>query len=366
MKNMSTLKKTTLFALSATALAATAHASAFTAFQSSGPQSDTLLVSGRVAYEYDWHKGGTHVNDHNDGGSRTNLSYTHAFSDSASALAVTEWGYDPFFRNGPDRRHHWLNTEKRLQFVGGSYKGVGTLTYGKQDSVYTMITDATDQFWIFGGGADGKYGDDSHLVGTDRPNRSVKYKNAFGDVTVGAMYGANDHDDASKGLTRHYFGQGAVNWQVTPNVTLGTAYNHTGMAKQGDKDFDIEQWVTGATWTPGNWTLGVLAGQYHNKLGTFARSRGYETFTQYSFNDAVSVGKVLVYGGLNRLEDRDSSARASAYILGTALQTHKGFGAKDNFLVALEHVFNDSKDVSGRNPEGADLDATSLLVRYNY
>lgn len=354
-------------ALGAAALTGTTQANAFTAFQSSGPQSDELIIKGRLTYEYDLHQGGTDHNDHDDAGSRTGVRYTHHFNDDFSVIASTEWGYNPFFRHGSDNRRNKPDYFKRHQFAGVSYKGIGTLTYGKQDSVYSMITDATDQYWIFGAGANGKTGQ-KHLVGVDRPDDSLKYKNTFGDVTVGAMYGANDHDDESKGLTRRHFGQAAVNWQVTPTVAVGTAYNQAAMKHEGAKNFDVEQWAASATWTPGDWTFGVLVSQYNNELATIQKGRGYETFTQYSFKDLVEFGNVSLYGGLNRLEDRESAERTSAYIVGTALKTHKGFGTHDNFVVALEHVFNDSKNTSGRDldAEGENLDATSLLVRYNY
>ena len=355
-------------AIGAAALVGAAQANAFTAFQTSGPQSDELIIKGRVAYEDDWNKYGANRDDHDDSGSRTAIKYTHHFNEDFAVLGATEWGYNPFFRHGSETRNNKLNYYKRLQFAGVSYKGIGTLTYGKQASVYGMVTDATDQYWIFGAGANGKGGDYNHLVGADRPDDSLKYLNTFGDVTVGVMYGANDHDDMSKGVTRRHFDQAAVNWQIAPDVTVGTAYNHAAMKHEGAKDFDVEQYVVGATWTPGNWTFGAIVGQYNNELNAIKQARGYETFTQYAFKDLVSFGNVSVYGGLNRLEDRNGPARTSTYIVGTALKTHKGFGSSDNFIVAVEHVFNDSKNTSGHDfdAEGTNLDATSLLVRYNY
>ena len=354
-------------AISAAALAGAAQANAFTAFQSTGPQSDELIIKGRVAYEYDWNKDGANKDSHDNNGTRTGIRYTHHFNDDFSVVGYTEWGYDPFFRHGSDDRHHKLNYEKRQQYAGATYKGFGTLTYGKQSATYNMITDATDQYWVFGGAASGKTSKGKkHLVGADRPDNSLKYVNTVGDFTFGAMYGGND--DKISGLKRNHFNQAAVNWQVAPDVTVGTAYNHASMTHEGGKDFDVDQWVVGATWTPGNWTLGVLAGQYHNELDEFKKSRGYETFSQYTFKDIVTFGDVSLYGGLNRLEDRSSPARTSSYIVGTALKTHKGFGAKDHFIVAVEHVFNDNKNTNGRDldAEGKNLDQTSLLVRYNY
>ena len=361
-------KHAVTLALGAVTLACAAQANAFTAFQSSGPQSDNLVVKGRVAYQFDNHQNGTDNNDHGDGGTRTAVTYTHKFNDDLSVVGSTEWGYDPFFRNGPDKRDQSptngkLAYQKRQQFAGVAYKGIGTLTYGKQSAVYSMITDATDQYWIFGTAANGKMSE-KHLEGADRPDRSLKYKNTFGGFTVGAMYGANDHNDADT-LTRRHFGQAAVTWQFTPTASVGAAYNRAAMS-QGGQDFDVYQFAASATWNPGDWNFGVLAGQYDNQVASIKHSRGYETFTQYTFKDLVDFGKVSLYGGINRLEDRDSSARNSSYIVGTALKTNKGFGSSDNFVVAVEHVFNDSKNTSGQDPYGTDHDYTSLLLRYNY
>lgn len=354
-------------AIGAAALVGAAQANAFTAFQSSGPQSDELIIKGRVAYEYDWNKDGKNQDNHDNASSRTAIKYTHHFNEDFAVIGSTEWGYNPFFRHGPDNRRNKLDYFKRQQFAGVSYKNIGTLTYGKQSAPYGMITDATDQYWVFGAAANGKNAK-KHLVGADRPDNSLKYQNTFGDVTLGLMYGGSENDKDSSDLTRRHFDQAAVNWQVAPNVTVGTAYNHAAMKHQGGKDFDVEQYVVGATWTPGNWTLGVLAGQYHNELDSATSTRGYETFTQYTFKDLVTFGDVSLYGGLNRLEDRHGPARTSSYIVGTALKTHKGFGATDHFIVAVEHVFNDNKNNDGRDldAEGANLDSTSLLVRYNY
>lgn len=355
-------------AIGAVALVSAAQANAaFTAFKSSGPQSDELIVKGRVAYQYDWNQGGKNHDDHEDGGTRTAIKYIHHFNEDFSILGSTEWGYDPFFRTSTNKRSNKLSYYKRHQYAGASYKGLGTLTYGKQSSVYSMITDATDQYWIFGAAANGKLGN-KHLVGADRPDDSLKYTNAFGDVTVGLMYGGNRHeyDSSSQRLTRRHFHQAAVNWRVAPNITVGTAYNHASMDHAGGKDFNTEQWIAGATWTPGNWMIGVLAGQYHNELDTYKQSRGYETFTQYTFKDLVALGDISLYGGLNRLEDRNGPARTSSYIIGSALKTHKGFSSTDNFVIAVEHVFNDNKNTNGRDIDEAHLDQTSLLVRYNY
>ena len=352
-------------AIGAAALVGAAQANAFTAFQSSGPQSDELIIKGRIAYQYDLHDGGSDHNTHHDGGSRTALQYTHHFNEDFAVLGKTEWGYDPFSEHGSNKRHHRLNYVKRLQFAGFTYKNYGTLTFGKQDSVYGMVTDATDNYWIFGGAANGKT---SHLDGSSRPDDSLKYTNAIGDLTIGLMYGGNDHDDNGLGLTRRYFNQAAVNWQVAPNVTVGTAFNHAQMKHEGGRDYNVEQYVLGTTWTPGNWTIGAIVGQYYNGQNGSNSTRGYETFTQYTFKDLVAFGNVSLYGGVNRLEDRKSSARTSSYIVGTALKTHKGFGANDSFVVAVEHVFNDNKNTEGKDldEEGTNLDSTSLLLRYNY
>lgn len=363
--------------ISAAALVGATQANAFTAFQSSGPQSDELLIKGRLAYQYDWNKDGTNEDSHDNASSRTRIEYTHHFNDDLSVIGRTEWGYNPFLRHGPNQRHHKLDYKKRQQFAGVSYKDLGTVTYGKQDAIYGMVTDATDQYWVFGAAANGKSGQ-KHLVGADRPGNSLKYKNTIGDVTFGAMYGGSDHEYVgSDRMARRHFEQVGVNWQVAPTVTVGSAYNHAAMKNDtANEEFNVDQWVVGATWTPGNWTFGVLAGRYNNVLSDsftypktsvrYGKARGYETFTQYTFKDLVALGDISLYGGLNRLEDRDSSARESSYIIGTALKTHKGFGAKDNFIVAVEHLFNDNKNSDGDDIRGKNLDQTSLLLRYNY
>lgn len=350
-------------ALGAAALAGVTQAQAFTAFQSEGPQSDELIIKGRVAYEYDRNAGGSDKNEHDDGGTRTNIKYTHNFNDKLSVLASTEWGYDPFFRHARENRKNGNDVGhfKRHQFVGVSYKGWGTLTAGKQDTVLAMVTDATDQYWVFGAEANGR---GTALDGTDRAGRSLRYKNTFGDFALGAMYGGHDSQD---NITRNHFAQVAGTWQATPEVLLGLGYNNSQMKTTGSDahDYSIDNWIASAQWKPGNWTVAGLVSQAHNSKA-YAHSRGYETYVKYDLKNLVELGTVQVYGGLNRLEDRDSSARTSSYLLGTALVGKKGvFGANDNYVVALEQAFNDSKGKDGQNVE-KDHNRTSLLLRYNY
>lgn len=361
-----TVKHAFTLALGAAALAGVTQAHAFTAFQSQGQQSDELIIKGRLAYQVDHNSGFGPDREHGDGGSRTAIRYTHHFDDKLSVFGSTEWNYDPFFRNGPDTRKangtdNKLSYQKRHQFAGVSYKGWGTLSAGKQESVLSMVTDATDQYWIFGADANTKT---SHHEGSKRPDRSIKYVNTFGDVTLGLMYGGNDTLYKSTGVvTRNHFEQIAATWQVAPDVLLGAGYNTTSM-KDAQGDYGVENWITSAQWTPGNWTFSALASQAH---GRDRHVRGYETYTKYDFKDVTTLGTVQLYGGLNRLEDRDSPARNSSYILGTALVGKKGvFGSSDNYIVAVEQAISDNKGLDGQNKIGKDHNRTSLLLRYNY
>ncbi|ANF59258.1 porin [Halotalea alkalilenta] len=370
-------------AIGAASFSAIEQASAFTAYEDAN---NRFIINGRIAGNYTWNRGGVDGEDNfKNQASRINLVYEHYFADDWTALARTEWGFDPFFENGDD------NHTKRHQYVGVKHPVYGTVLLGQQWSIYyDMVGIMTDQLWVYGAEAQGSFNGNmgNGFQGLSRPNQSISYRNTWDDLTWGLMYGTSTGENksdlvgfdsvtgnpeyVSRGGERRYFAQTALSWKASEDLTLAAAYNYsrieqhyvTSDAGQVTEDPNVNAWLLGASWTPGNWYLAVTAGEQRNLRGqgngAYQSARGYEGVARYTFPELTSFGDVQLYSAVNRYEDKDTSQRASYYVLGTALVA---FDSK--LILALEHRFNDNKTASGSNTT-ADKDSTALLVRYNY
>jgi predicted porin len=87
----------------------------------------------------------------------------------------------------------------RLGYLGIDMNKFGTVTVGKQWSVYYDITGYTDKFNVFGGQASATYvtGTDGGGSGTGRADQALIYRNQFGPVLIGvrmqARTATNNH-----------------------------------------------------------------------------------------------------------------------------------------------------------------------------
>ncbi|REC94020.1 porin [Kushneria indalinina] len=366
----------------AVTLAALSHqASAVTVYETAD---DLFSIGGRIANRSVWENGESYRNV--NAGSRINLVYQHRFADGWTGIARTEWGFDPFFIEGED------NHSKRLLFGGFQHADYGSITIGKQLAPWTdMVASWTDQFWVSGASATASYNGregDGGIEGMARADNSIYYKNSWDDLTLGLMYqtrddsthsggraqfdetGAFDGFSDPSGYKRKYTTQAALEWAATDEVAFSAAYTHSAIDDQESGESNatnVNAWLGGARWTPGNWYFAVTGGQYRNiingsNLGNgeerFSPSaRGYEAVAVYSFeNPFAYTDTIQVYGGQNRLWEKDSSARLSYYTIGAAW-------FYDDWIVALEQLLDDSKNDSGRSRSN---NSTQLLVRFNY
>lgn len=368
----------------AVALAALSHpAGAVTIYETAD---DLFSIGGRIANRSIWENGQSYRNANS--GSRINLVYQRHFSDGWTGIARTEWGFDPFFVNGDD--DHF----KRLLFGGFQHEEYGSITIGKQVSPWTdMVAAWTDQFLMSGASATGSYNgrsgrSDGGVEGLGRADNSIYYKNSWDEWTLGLMYQTRDDSTNSggraqfnengsfngfsdpSGYKRKYTTQAALEWAANDELAFSAAYSHSGFDDQENGDrtaTNVNAWLGGARWTPGDWYFAVTGGQYRNAItdgslgnggdGLSPSARGYEAIGIYSFQNPFAWTDTLqVYGGQNRLWEKDSSARLSYYTLGTAW-------FYSDWIVALEQLLDDSKNADGRDRRN---NVTQLLVRFNY
>ena len=149
----------------------------------------------------------------------------------------------------------------RLGFLGVDLGPMGTLTLGKQWSVFYDITGYTDKFNVFGGQASATYvgGTDGGTTGTGRADQSLIYRNAFGPVRIGAQLQMRTvaNDRFIDGL--------AFSGQFSPlrGLNLGAAYNRSffnDLLKETTIGFggDPSYFSAGASFSNPSWDIGLV------------------------------------------------------------------------------------------------------------
>ena len=77
------------------------------------------------------------------------------------------------------------NDELRLGFAGIRHDTFGTLTYGRQDGLLSMVNDYTDVLPEWGGDGLGK---NTEVFGTGRTNGLLKYAFTYDALTLGTQF----------------------------------------------------------------------------------------------------------------------------------------------------------------------------------
>ncbi|MGJ8514947.1 porin [Carnimonas bestiolae] len=353
------------------------QASAFTAFEN---EDNKFVISGRIAYSYDWNYQGTSKDTGlNNGGSRINLAYEHYFDNGWTGFARWEEGLDPLFTTGENDAHF-----NRYRYLGASNPTYGTITYGRQDSLmYDYVDVFTDQPWNFTDyTAQAWMGSD--LKGGTRPSRSLKYSVNIDKFTVGAMYGfsyghvrsGGPSSEQDYGYKRKYFYEIGGQYRPGYDVTLGAAFHHAKFKAgegepetNGNTSLSSNGWELGANWTPGNWVFSALGGESRNHADFSGHTwRNYDTFVAYTWPKLLGpAGDLQAYGEYSYAKDRKEKENTiNRSILGVASISFSG-----HFIVALEHMWMDDTEHhtpadGGGKYDLYDHDATTLFVRYNY
>ncbi len=201
----------------------------------------------------------------------------------------------------------------RLGLVGVDMDKWGSLSFGKQNSVYYDITSyTTDRFNVFGGQASATYvaETDGGVTGTGRADQVAQYHNTFLKIL---QFGAQaQFRGANVATAVDGFGF-SVQAKVLPELKVGVAYNktyfsnlvHTTIAGfQGGTDY----WAFGVT---GNWRMieygAVFARERNGDLTYIADSEGFNTipvvfdangvelYSRFHFGKFAAVGGFIDY-----------------------------------------------------------------------
>lgn len=111
----------------------------------------------------------------------------------------------------------------RLGYMGIDFEKYGTITFGKQKSIYYDITAYTNDFTVFGGRASATFigGTDGGDNGTGRANQAIIYRNKIDKFSIGAQMLARGSNNKKFIDGYGFSGQ----YELTKEITWGAAFN---------------------------------------------------------------------------------------------------------------------------------------------
>ncbi len=351
------------------------------------PQPDDLLsrlnfkvggsIRPQVANSSGKSDAGSYKHNGYDAGSRFRFSADYFLFDDIHWVSYYELGVNfpkvfKWDKHYADGAH---DTTRRQLYTGLKSKTYGQLTFGQQNSIYYDVVGAKTDNWnndmnaqAPGNGINGDYD------GSYRSRKMLKYKISEGPVDLYAAALLKDTNyyvpSTNNNIAYKRKGGGSVgsNWQITNDLSLGTAYNYTRAEvtdRRGNDGKNYNQSIIGSAlnWAPGRWDFSVGGGYYHNFLTNknanarnyFADSAyGVEYYASYIFpiNSAVlkSVKPYVMGDYLKYTSGRDYS------------RTDDGIGVQFklayNLSVTYEHQLINSSDNLG--------DVNSLRLTYDF
>ncbi len=219
-----------------------------------------------------------------NGASRINFGFDRQMGDGWNAFAKLEWGVNPFGDSEIIYNNDQLSYENgdflsnRLGYVGVNHDTYGTLTIGKQWGAWYDVVYNTNYGFVWDGDASGTYtynkGDGS-VNGTGRGDKTVQYRNAFGDFSFAVQ--AQLKQDEFDVLEDGSIGDEPVAPLISAQQTVATIeYNNTyglALTYQATDNFVV--------------TAGVNVGEFKGE--TVENEKIEETDIIYGFG--------LTYGG---------------------------------------------------------------------
>ncbi len=276
------MMKATLIALSIPTLLAAGTASAANLYDKDGTKLD---LYGRAT--------GMYYGSDNDE-LRGDESYIRMGLKGETALGNNLTGLGQFEYNLPTSGSD--NDELRLGFAGIRHDTFGTLTYGRQDGLLSMVNDYTDVLPEWGGDGLGK---GTEVFGTGRTNGLLKYAFTYEGLTLGAQFtGQNDpqNNDPSKWMQGSAEGYAlGASYDLPMGLSFAGAYNQAG--KTDDQklnatfggDSDAKLGAIGVRYAANNWYAAATYsdGRDHYAIGDgyAEKNRGYEAVVQYTVAD---------------------------------------------------------------------------------
>lgn len=256
----------------------------------------------------------------------------------------------------------------RLGYLGvqGAF---GSLTMGKQWSVYYDIGDWTDRFNQVGGEAQGSYnaGTDGGISGTGRAENALIYRApALGPVELGFQVQLRQRTAADVSGADTW--GASVRWAITPRLSLGGAVNvvNDGVADPGllePKEGDRAA-LLGVKFQDGDqWTLALTVSKSEahevDDAGTYFDAVGAELYGAYRVRPGW-----IAYAGLNDLRptgDAYAGQYRKSYLAGGVTWVLPVLGGKS--VAFLEVKVDQGRDHLGLDTQGT---AAGLGLRLTF
>ena len=306
-----------------------------------------------------------------DNDSRLNFNVTHQFNDIWNSGAKIEWGYDSVSGNEQDL----TNRIGKIYFNSDLY---GDIAIGKQWSPYYDIAGWTDIFYLNGGSASGAYdgrndpAEDGGEGGTGRADDALTYRHDIMGFKVGLQYQADQGHNVGD-RTNGY--QIALIYDSMDLFDLGISGGLTYNKVQYEQQNNGEAWLFGLMYNANNIYAAATYGKYENystindgipekinlngeisdnpayNNGVAHKADGYELALTYTLQDYT------LYGGYNHLNDKNSPAQYSYFILGASW-------IHDTLTFALEMNL-DNKTVSQQG-ENSGQNTYGITAQYDF
>jgi len=126
-----------------------------------------------------------------NGASRINFGFSRELTNGWNAFAKLEWGVNPVGSSDIVYNNRFESVQdeffyNRLGYAGLSHDQYGTITIGKQWGAWYDVVYSTNYGFVWDGNTAGVYTfnkDDGAVNGVGRGDKTVQYRNAFGDFS---------------------------------------------------------------------------------------------------------------------------------------------------------------------------------------
>ncbi|WP_394132840.1 porin [Shewanella maritima] len=345
-----------------------------------------------------------------NGASRINFGFDRNMGNGWSANALFEWGVNPFGDSKIKYDNDALGYENgnflsnRLGYVGLAHDDYGQITFGKQWGAWYDVVYATNNVIVWDGDASGTYtfnkGDGS-VNGTGRGDKTVQYRNAFGDFSFAVQaqlkqdsfsvvedeFGnpsipgfplTNDAGITSESLTEIEYNNTygiALTYDVTDSITLTAGYNageFRATTSSGER-YDARDSIYGVGFKYGDWAAeGFYAAANYSKQENhdtdnagrpIQEAYGIETLVSYRFDNNIRI--LAAYNRLDAGDEYQAVYDGDKFVREFAvIGTH--YHWSDDLLIYLEGRF-DNSDFSGSLEsvmKASDHDGVGIGIRY--